>query len=177
LSLTAAVAVVIMMAVLGEYTKTRGRMLLTALVLAAYFFVTLGPITLAKNRMVPAMAWLAYLFGGAALVLILTGIWGTPNSDAFWKSTAIVTALGLGLAYFAVVDYVQGGVTRNHGNVTLAVALALVAVGIAAGINWPPYWWVFTVFVIWWLAAVFIPPVLLLARRVQGRWSRTNAST
>ena len=43
-SLTTAVLVVVAMVVLGEYTKTRGRLLLTALVLAAYFFSSLGPV-------------------------------------------------------------------------------------------------------------------------------------
>ena len=176
-SLTAAVLVIAAMAVLAEYTKTRGRLLLTALVLAVYFCSSLGPVMLANRRSAARTAVilsrLGLVAGAAALLLLLAGIWGTPDSDAFWKSTAIVTLLGLVLAYIAVVELRQGRSTHRFAVQTVAVAAFLAGVGIAVGIKWPPYWWVFTLAVIVWAAALLAPTTLYLARRIrrpfQGR--------
>jgi hypothetical protein len=105
----------------------------------------------------------------AALLLLLTGIWGTPNSDAFWKSTAIITVLALVLSYVAVVDVQPGRLARSYQVKAVALATVIGCFGIAAGINWPPYWWVFTLAVLVWLGALLVPLVGYLARRVQGR--------
>lgn len=172
-SLTAAVLVVVAMVALAEYTKTRGRLLLTALVLAAYFFFSLGPVWLARRR--PAtrpkiiVSRVGLGAGGAALLLLITGIWGTPDSDAFWKSAAIVTLLGLVLAYLAVVELKQGRLTRRLAVKAVSLAAFLACLGIAAEIKWPPYWWVFTLAVIVWAGALLAPAVLYLGRRVQRR--------
>ncbi len=168
-SLLAAVLVVIAMVLLAEYTKTRGRLLLTALVLAAYFFSSLGPIWAAQRRSGSAAPRFAFVVGAAALLLLLTGIWGTPNSDAFWKSTAIVTIIGLVLAYVAVVELQQGSLTRPFAVKTVALAAIMACLGIAAGINWPPYWWVFTLAVIVWAGALLVPLAHYLRRRIQRR--------
>ena len=168
-SLLAAVLVVIAMVLLAEYTKTRGRLLLTALVLAAYFFSSLGPIWAAQRRSGSAAARFAFVAGAAALLLLLTGIWGTPNSDAFWKSTAIVTIIGLVLAYVAVVELQQGSLTRPFAVKAVALAAIMACIGIAAGVNWPPYWWVFTLVVIVWAGALLIPPADYLRRRIHRR--------
>ena len=168
-SLLAAVLVVIAMVLLAEYTKTRGRLLLTALVLAAYFFSSLGPIWAAQQRSGSAAPRFAFVAGAAALLLLLTGIWGTPNSDAFWKSTAIVTIIGLVLAYVAVVELQQGSLTRPFAVKAVALAAIMACLGIAAGINWPPYWWVFTLVVILWAGALLVPLAHYLRRRIQRR--------
>ncbi len=168
-ALIAAVLVVIVMVVLGEYTKTRGRLLLTALVLAAYFFSGLGPVLLAQRRPASAVSSVALGAGAAALVLLLTGIWGTPNSDAFWKSAAIVTSLGLALAYFAVVDLQQGSLTSRFAVKAAALVALIACVGIAAEIKWPQYWWVFTLAAIVWGGALLATPLLSLGRRMRGR--------
>ena len=168
-SLLAAVLVVIAMVALAEYTKTRGRLLLTALVLAAYFFSSLGPVWLAQRRPASAVPRPALVAGAAALLLLLTGVWGTPNSDAFWKSTAIVTIMGLVLAYVAVVELQQGSLTRPFAVKTVALAAIMACLGIAAGINWPPYWWVFTLAVIVWAGALLVPLAHYLRRRIQRR--------
>ncbi|NQW22888.1 MAG: hypothetical protein HQ475_05525 [SAR202 cluster bacterium] len=168
-SLIAAVLVVIVMVLVGEYTKTGGRWLLTALVLAAYFFFSLGPVSLAQRRPDSRVWRVALAVGVAALLLLMTGIWGTPNSDAFWKIAAIVTALGLVLIYFAVVELQQGTLARQFAIKVAAVGAAMVCLGIAVEIKWPPYWWVFTLLVFVWLGAILAPPVIGLARRIQGR--------
>ncbi len=172
-SLTAAVLVVVAMVALAEYTKARGRLLLTALVLAAYFFSSLGPVWLAQRRTALVVSRVGLGAGAAALLLLLTGIWGTPNSDAFWKSAAIVTLLGLVLAYIAVVELRQGRFTHRFAVKAVSLAAFLACLGIAAGIRWPPYWWVFTLAVIVWAGVLLAPAVPYLGRRVgrlfQGR--------
>lgn len=168
-----AVLIVIAIVILGEYTKTRGRFLITALIVEGYFFCSLGPLWVAERRpdsLVPRVGLAAAV---ASLLLLLTGIWGTPNSDAFWKSTAIVTILALVLAYLAVVDVQRGRLTRSFPVKAVTVAAIMACFGIAAGINWPPYWWVFTLAVLVWVGALAVPPVgylgMRMVRRFQGR--------
>ena len=108
----------------------------------------------------------------ASLLRLLTGIWGTPNSDAFWKSTAIVTILALVLAYLAVVDVQRGRLTRSFPVKAVTVAAIMACFGIAAGINWPPYWWVFTLAVMVWVGALAVPPVGYLGMRMVRRFQR-----
>ena len=168
-SLTAAVLVVIVMVALAEYTKTRGRALLTALVLTAYFFSSLGPVWLAHRKPGSSVFKVALGVATAALLLILIGVWGTPNSDAFWKSTAIIAVLGLVLAYFSVINWKQEDITRSFGVRIVALAAFMGCLGIAAGINWPPYWWVFTLAVIVWVGSLLLFPLPLLWRRIQRR--------
>ena len=168
-SILASILIVIVMVALGEYTKTRGRMLLTGLVLAAYFLSNMGPVFLAQRRPASVLSWVSLGVGGGGLLLLLTGIWGTPNSDAFWKSTAIVTALGLVLAYIAVVNLRQRRLANRFAVKAVVVATVLGCVGIAVGMEWPPYWWVFTVTVIVWTGALLAPAASYLARRAQRR--------
>ena len=164
-----AVLIVIVMVVLGEYTKTRGRFLITAMVFEGYFFCSLGPAWVAGQRTDSQVPRVALVAAVAALLLLLIGIWGTPNSDAFWKSTAIVTALALVIAYVAVVDAQPGRLARSYQVKTVALAALIGCSGIAAGINWPPYWWVFTLAVLVWVGALLVSSAGYLARRFQGR--------
>ncbi len=169
-SLTAAVLVVIAMVILAEYTKTRGRLMLTTLVLAAYFFTSLGPVWLAQRHPASVVARAGLATGAAALMLLLTGIWGTPDSDAFWKSTAILTLLGLAVAYIAVVELQQGRSTHRLAVKTVALAVLLACLGIAAGIKWPPYWWVFTLVAIAWAGVLLAQALLFLGRWIETRF-------
>ena len=50
ISSVVAVLIVIAIVVVGEYTKTRGRFLLSALMVEGYFFCSLGPIWVAERR-------------------------------------------------------------------------------------------------------------------------------
>lgn len=165
----AAVLVIIAMAVLAEYTKTRGRLLLAALVLAAYFLSSLGPVLLAQRRPDSVVSQVAIGVGIAVLLLLLAGIWGTPNSDGFWKSAAILTLLGLVLAYAAVLDIQPGGLNRSFAVKAVGLATFMACLGIAAGIKWPPYWWVFTLVMIVWGGAFLAPVAFYVRRRIQRR--------
>ena len=169
ISSVAAVLIVIAIIVVGEYTKTRGRFLLSALMVEGYFFCSLAPIWVTERRPESMVSRVA--IGGAvvALLLLLIGLWGTPNSDAFWKSTAIVTILALVLAFLAVVDSEAGRLSISVQAKAVGLATLIGCVGIAAGINWPPYWWVFTLAVIAWVTTVIIPAIGYVARRIQRR--------
>ena len=169
--ITSVVAVVIVIAivVLGEYTKTRGRFLLTALILEGYFFASLGPAWVADRRPDSRVAKAALVAAAAALLTLLTGIWGPPNSDAFWKSAAIITTLGLVLSYAAVVDVRPGRLAQNFPVRAIAVATVILCLGIVGGINWPPYWWVLTLVALIWVASILVLTVAYLFRRVQRR--------
>ena len=165
--------IVIAMVVLGEYTKTRGRFLLTALVLEGYFFCSLGPAWVAERRSESQLSQAALAAAVVALALLLIGIWGTPNSDAFWKSAAIVTILAVALAYLAVVDVEPGRLAGSFQVKAVSLTAGIACIGIAGGINWPPYWWVFTLAFLVWTGAILVPPAKYLGRgikkRLQGR--------
>ena len=170
--ITSVVAVVIVIAivVLGEYTKTRGRFLLTALVVQVYFFCSLGPAWVAERRPGSRVWQSALIACAAGLLVILAGIWGTPNSDAFWKSTAIVTTLALVLVYAAVVDVEPRRLARSFGVKSAGLATVIACIGMAGGINWPPYWWVFTLAFFVWLGAMLVPAAGYLGRRFKRRF-------
>jgi hypothetical protein len=169
ISSVAAVLIVIAIIVVGEYTKTRGRFLLSALMVEGYFFCSLAPIWVTERRPESMVSRVAIGAAVMALLLLLIGLWGTPNSDAFWKSTAIVTILALVLAFLAVVDSEAGRLSISVQAKAVGLATLIGCVGIAAGINWPPYWWVFTLAVIAWVTTVIIPAIGYVARRIQRR--------
>ena len=169
ISSVAAVLIVIAITVVGEYTKTRGRFLLSALMVEGYFFCSLAPIWVTERRPESMVSRVAIGAAVMALLLLLIGLWGTPNSDAFWKSTAIVTILALVLAFLAVVDSEAGRLSISVQAKAVGLATLIGCVGIAAGINWPPYWWVFTLAVIAWVTTVIIPAIGYVARRIQRR--------
>ena len=169
ISSVAAVLIVIAIVVVGEYTKTRGRFLLSALMVEGYFFCSLAPIWVTERRPESMVSRVAIGAAVMALLLLLIGLWGTPNSDAFWKSTAIVTILALVLAFLAVVDSEAGRLSISVQAKAVGLATLIGCVGIAAGINWPPYWWVFTLAVIAWVTTVIIPAIGYVARRIQRR--------
>ena len=164
-----ALLIVITIIVIGEYTKTRGRFLLTAVVLMAYSFTSMAPAWSASRRRDSRSGQIALLAASAALLTLLTGIWGTPNSDAFWKSAAIITILGLVSSYAAVVDAEPDRLTGSLSVKVMASATAIACVGIACGINWPPYWWVFTLATLAWVGSMLVPSVTYLYRKIQRR--------
>jgi len=158
------------MVVLGEYTKTRGRFLLTALVLEGYFFCSLGPAWVSERRSESQLSQSALAATIVALALLLIGIWGTPNSDAFWKSAAIVTILAGVLAYLAIRDVEPGRITGSFQVKAVSLAAGIACIGIAGGINWPPYWWVFTLAFLVWAGAVLVQPAKYLGGRIRKRF-------
>ena len=91
--LLAAALVIAAMALLGEYTKTRGRLLLTALTLTAFCASAIAPSALLQRQRFQAAAMGGFVASGAGFILLATGIWVTPDSDAYWKATAIASIL------------------------------------------------------------------------------------
>jgi len=161
------VLIVVAIVVLGEYTKTRGRFLLTALLLAAYFFISMAPAWTVEHRPESRVAPIAWLVAATAVMILLIGVWGTPNSDAFWKSAAIITTLGMILSYASVVDAKPGRLIRDFSAKVLGLATLIICVGIACGINWSPYWWVFTLAVLVWVVSVIVSVASSLIRQSQ----------
>lgn len=174
LSLLAAVAVVAFMVGSLEYTKMRGRLLLTALMVAGYFFTTLVA-TGAPNE--GAARWLSVtIFGLAtmALFLLLAGLWITPDSNEFWKSAAGVTVLALGTSFAGLALGLSSSGRKARTLAWASAALsagltAMIVVGIAAQIGMAPYWWAFGLLMLCWLAT----GVGLAAARIMSRKTST----
>lgn len=171
LSLLAALAVVAFMVGTLEYTKMRGRLLLTALLVAGYFLATLAATGTPKDG---AMRWLfAAILAWAtlALFLLLLGLWATPDSNEFWKSAAGITFLAFGMSFTGLaLGLGEGGRSARllaWASATLAIMMTAMAVlGIALEIRAGSYWWAFALLVLFWL----VESVALAAVRL--RWQR-----
>ena len=170
LSLLAALAVVAFMAGTFEYTKTRGKLLLTALLLAGYFLTMLIAAGIPREGV---MRWLyaaVIALAALALFLLLLGLWATPDSGEFWKSAAIITsiALGLSLAGLAAGMGSSGWAARVLAWMSASLATLLTvmtALGIALAVKAAPYWWAFVLLALCWLAASIALAVGRLWRR------------
>ena len=173
-SLAAAVLVVVAMALLAEYTKTRGRLLLTALVLAGFFFTSISPAALLSKGKWHAVGLAGLAVSLCAAVLVVTGIWGTPNSDGYWKATAILSLMSAAFVHTGWMLLLQsrpGPVAALAwaavGNVTVLTVLSVF--GIAIGIKSPPYWWAVTVLALAHVAGLIAAPFAgWWARRLQN---------
>ena len=162
-SLLAVLAVVGVMVGTLEYTNTRGRLLLTALMTGGYFLTSLlataMPRTGAGRGLRPAALALAM----AALLLLVSGVWLTPDSDGYWKATAIVTLLALGLAGSGLA--LTGGLNVREvrafawpSAALLALLTVLAGLGIGLEVRIPFYWWAFVLLALCWVAvSVAIP--------------------
>ena len=144
--LAAAVLVVLAMLVLGEYTKTRGRWLGTALALSGYCMAALGPVALhgrGRYRPVAASGMLSSLL---AFALFTIGLWGTPNSDGYWKATAVATLLSLSSAHVCWMLFLERPIPLVSGMARAsALGASLLAILAGAGIIFEvkaaPFWW------------------------------------
>ena len=169
-SVMAAVAVVAFAIGTLEYTKTRGKLLLTALLVGGYF------VTMLAATGIPAVGIRQYLrvatqcLATGAMFLLLLGLWGTPDSDVYWKSSAIVTLVTIGMVCSGLATRAGLGDTVVRGfaltSATAAGLLTLMtAFGIALEIRLPLYWWVFGLLLVCWLLASAAIPVAGLVRR------------
>ena len=166
-SLLAVLAVVVFMIATLEYTKTRGRLLLTAFLVGGYFLTALAATGMPRSRTGRRLRAGAQALATAALFLLLLGLWGTPDSDGYWKATAVVTILSLGSAVAGIllVRAMSGRAVRflSLASATLLILLTVLAAsGIVAEIRAPLYWWVFVLLALSWLAmsaAVVAAPV------------------
>ena len=152
-ALAAALLVMVAMVLLGEYTKTRGRLLLTFLVLAPFCLSAIPPSALLRRGRLLPVAWTGLVASGVGFVMVATGIWVTPDSDAYWKTTAIVSILATStfqaswlLLLTPVRAFARLPLWGVMG-VSLLAALLSVA-GIIGEIRPAAYWWVVFLLVI-----------------------------
>ena len=164
-SLVAALLVVAAMALLGEYTKTRGRLLLTALILAWFCLVAVAPSALQQRRRYPpsgAGGLAAALIG---FLLVVGGAWGTPDSDAYWKAAAIVAIVAVSLSHVCWLLLLEPqrfpARLARWATIGAASLVALLAgLAIILEVKAAPYWWVVTVIVVAQVAGGVAAPLL-----------------
>ena len=143
--LAAAALVVLAMVLLGEYTKTRGRWLGTALALSGYCLTALGPVALHGRSRYRPVATSGMLFSLLAFALFTVGLWGTPNSDGYWKATSVSTLLALAhvcwMLFLERPIALVSGIARASALGASLLAL-LAGAGIIFEVRVVPFWWV-----------------------------------
>ena len=82
-----------------------------------------------------------------AFALLTVGLWGTPNSDGYWKATSVSTLLALALAHVCWMLFLERPNALVTGMVwTSAFGASLLgllaAVGIIFEVKAVPFWWV-----------------------------------
>jgi len=164
-ALLAALLVIVAMVLLGEYTKTRGRLLLTFLGLASFCLSAIPPSGLLRRGRLLPVAWTGFVASGAGFVLVAVGIWATPDADAYWKTTAIVSVAAAStfqtswlLLLTSVKAFTRLLLWAVMGVSLLAALLSVV--GIIGEIKPAAYWWVVFLLVI----AGIVGSLALLAR-------------
>ncbi len=174
-SVVAALLVLVAIAVMGEYTKTSGRFLLSALLLTGYCLTSLGPAVLAKRnvprRIPPVVPKTGLMLAALGIVLLLGGVWATPNSDGFWKATAITTLLAITFVYASWTHWLDSPIrlARRAAVVSASAAMlgsTMAGVGISFELKTPPYWWAFTLIALLWaLSGLLVPLAVFWGRR------------
>ena len=145
-ALSAALLIIVIMALMGEYTNTRGRLILTTLTLAAFCLSAVSPAALHRQGRYQPAALAALMASALGLSMVTVGIWATPDSDAFWKATAIASILSAATFHGSVLLLWQPGpgyvgLIRWPG-VIAALAAALMAIlGIVFEIKLGVFWW------------------------------------
>ncbi len=164
-SLAAAALVVVAMALLGEYTKTRGRLLLMALSLAGFWVLALAPSALVQRERysIIGAGGLAAAFLG--FLLVATGTWAPPAADAYWKVTAIVSigaVSGAHLCWLLLLRPRRLPARTAWWTAVMAASLVPVLTGVAiiVEIKAAPFWWVVSLVVIAQIAGGIAAPAL-----------------
>lgn len=152
-SLAAAVLVVVAMVLLGEYTKTRGRLLLTALSLSGFSLLALPPSMLAHRGRYPLAGCAGLAAAGLGYLLVITGAWATPNSDAYWKAVGIVSIEAASLSHLCWLLLFSPRVLAARVAWWTAIGAAnllpvLAGIGIIAEIKTPSFWWAVVMIII-----------------------------
>ncbi len=152
-SLAAAVLVVVAMVLLGEYTKTRGRLLLTALSLSGFCLLALPPSVLAQRGRYPLAGCAGLAAAGLGCLLVITGAWATPNSDAYWKAAGIVTIVAVSLSHLCWLLLLPPRVLVSRVAWWIATGAAslvplLAGIGIIAEIKTSHFWWALVIIII-----------------------------
>ena len=145
------------MAVLGEYTKTRGRFFLTALTLAGFCLAALGPSALLQRGTLPPVACAGLLAPLLAFSLVAVGLWAPPDSDGFWKAAAVASLLAVSLTHVCWMlllvrrsILISAMAWTSTGGASLMALLS--SAGIILEVKAPPYWWAVSLIVIVQLA-------------------------
>ena len=170
LSLLAALAVTAFMVGTLEYTKTRGRLLLTALMTAGYFLTMIVAAGTPKEGVAGRLYAATFGFATLALLLLLAELWVTPGSDGFWRAAAGVAFLALGMSFAGLALGLgaggRGARALAWASVLMAAGLtAMTVLGIAAGIGMAAYWWGFGILAVCWLATSMALAATRLWRR------------
>ena len=169
IAVAAVLLVLAAMIVLGEYTKTLGRFLLTAVILGGYFVVSWAGSSPAGGWSLRWVSRPALGFAAAALAILLFGVWGTPDSDGFWKTAAIVSILPLGIILIGrrlgsnYIDLPRRLASLVSAGV-LASGMVLAGLGIAVEIKVSAYWWAFTLLMLVWATTAVAVPLLSIRR-------------
>ena len=152
-SLVAAALVVVAMVLLGEYTKTRGRLLLTALSLSWFCLISLPPSVLAQRAKYSLVGCAGLAAAGLGYLLVIIGTWATPNSDAYWKAAGIVSIEAVSLSHLcwllllpprALASRVAWWITTGAANLVPLLA----GIGIIAEIKTSHFWWAVVIIII-----------------------------
>lgn len=151
-ALAAALVVVLAMAILGEYTKLRGRLLLTASTLAWFSLVALGPSLLRQRGRYSWVAEAGLFSSLLGFLLVAGGTWATPGSDDYWKAAAIVSVLAVSLSYVCWVLLLRSRAMMVRAASRAAVAAAslsavLAGLAIILEVKTSAFWWAFTVII------------------------------
>ena len=168
-SLAAAMLVLLVMAVLGEYTKTRGRLLLTALSLAGFCALAFPSAVLAVRGRYPALAVLGVLAAALGFVLVVAGLWATPDSDAFWKAASIASIAAASVAYSCWVlsfrpQRLVAQVAQHAALAVAALVLFLTTLAIIVEIRQAAFWWAVVLLII-------TQALCALAAAAPARWT------
>lgn len=160
-SLAAALLVVVAMALLGEYTKTRGRLLLTALSVAGFCLLALAPATLSQRDKYGSIGAAGVAAASLGLLLVVVGTWATPTPDAYWKSTGIVSLVAASLSYLSgllllALTSAPALIARWAAIAAGGVVPVLAALAIILEIKTRAFWWVVSILVVAEIAGGFI---------------------
>ena len=172
-SLAAGLLVLLVIAVLGEYTKTRGRLLLTALSLAGFCVLAFPSAVLAVRGRHPGLAVLGISTAALGLALVVIGLWATPDPDAFWKAASITSIAAASVAYccWALSFRPQRLASQVAQYAALGVAalvLFLTALAIIVEIRESAFWWAVVLLII-------AQALCALAAAAPARWTTDPA--
>ncbi len=152
-ALSAVVLIIVTMALLGEYTNTRGRLILTALTMAAFCLSAVAPAALHRQGLYRPAALAGLIIPVSGLLMVTAGIWATPDSDAFWKATAIASILSATTFHGSLLLLWQPGPGYVNyfrwPGVIAALSAALMAIlGIVFEIKLGAFWWTMVVLIL-----------------------------
>ena len=159
--------VVVAMALLGEYTKTRGRLLLTALSLAVFCLLALAPSVLAQRDRYTFAGAVGMAAAGLGFLLVAVGTWATPDSDGFWKATGIVSVWAVSVAYISWLLLLNPRRWATRAARWIAVAVAglvpvLATAAIIGEITIAAFWWLVSILIVLQIAGGLAVPAMEL---------------